>query len=989
MKRSFLLVLFALAVAIGLPSSVEAGLCGTFCRAPIQLQDGSASNYFILNTGRFSCADRDMCRFPAPACPEGQQLANVADVTTFCQSTVRAGNAELQASSPWCANVLGDRFHQTNNSLNHCFLQERASPMQPVVAPTNHTSAPSQPTGTPATTPTTPAPASGAGTCVRICYEAPHTDRASGRVSHSLTLVTGTTSCTQAESTFCNTISGTPTCPRVEGRATTAGASIAAARRFCEGSTEFYQAPGGPPSWCADLLAGRFLERQEGNGSTNVIEQKCRLPSTVTPTPAAGSGSGAGGAAAVRLSPSIPQLSVPIPGVTITAPTQNDDGTISVPYLAQYISGVYGYLLGISTIVAIIMVVYGGFLYLLASTGIQVASGKTIIQDALIGLVVLYGSYFILWNVNPDLVNLRPIVLRTIQSVALLEAAGEGAAADVTGDGAPGNSTSCSMHFNQFTGRWASLAYGNNASLIVGGTQTFPTCANSTEANDSTQCQSTFAQSACGVTSMASLLGFYNLEIAIPSRVPAPGAAMHPIDPIDTGIYSILNGGRDRKNGPGGSVFWNSFNQYFPQFQQQSVSNAVAIQKAREGKPVVIACDNINLYADEAATQPVAGRTGNTNLYPHGHFMVLKGVVNDQILRVHDVGNPRSRTMRVADFNAHCSGRLITPKANAPREVTATWGTGAQAVQVRMRLPEGGATNQCHMTGGTTASAGGGSPCAAGSGLSCYSFTYKANNNMVSGHPTIPIWPENSARLLYPTRLQGQRNVPVHAFIFLHGDNSHNTPIEQARYMRNYLPPALSEHVDKNIVIMTPHHNGTDQSTLNLADFYATAQRALQAALPGARIVDVAVGGSSGATCGTATLRQATTAGIQGLKAIIGYDGCLGDASGGINPRNLIPTSGVSLYLNPDTIGSGMGLDRASGSGGLNRLQLIQREWRISSVTCPPCAQGLAHACFGPSTQRSTGELFSFETKSNHGPNVTTMSKIAFCALYQPAASSQ
>lgn len=823
-----------------------------------------------------------------------------------------------------------------------------------------------------------------AGTCVRICPEA-HTDTQSGRTLYGFTILQGTATCTQDQTNFCNTISGTPFCPSIPG---SSPATLAQARRFCERDPEFYQAPEGTPSWCADLLAGRFLERPESGGGRLMEEQKCRLPATETPAPAASTTPRTGGVPATQLTPSIPQLAVPIPGVTITAPTQNSDGTISVPYLAQYISGIYGYLLGISTIVAIIMVIYGGFLYLLASTGLQVTSGKTIIQDALIGLVVLYGSYFILWNVNPDLVSLRPITLRSVRSVAL-ELSGEGVANEINPDGAPsGSSTSCALHFNQGSAPWGSMAYGNNSSLVVGGTETLRPCSNGTEAGDSSvQCQSTFAQSACGVTSLASILGFYNLQIAIPSRVPTPGAGMHPIDPIDTAIYTVLSGGRRVKNGPGENFFEN-FERHFPQFQQQSVSDAVAIQRAREGKPVIIACRNISLYTDEAATQPVS-RTESTELYRGGHFMVLKGTVNDQILRVHDVGNSRSRTMRVADFNAHCSGRLITPKANAPREATATWGTGAQAVQVTMRLPEGGTTNQCHMTGGTTASAGGGSPCAAGSGLSCYSFTYKPNNNTVSGHPTIPIWPENSARLLYPTRLQGQQNVQVHAFIFLHGDNSHNTPIEQARYMQNYLPTALRDHTDKNIVIMTPHHNGTNQSTLNLSDFYATAQRALQAALPGARIVTVAVGGSSGATCGTATLRQAATAGIQNLRAIIAYDGCLGDATGGVNPRNLIPPSGVSLYLNPDTEGSGMGSDRPSGSNGRNRVQLIQSEWRMSSVTCPPCARGLAHACFGPSTQPSTGELFSFETKSNHGPNVTTMSKIAFCALYRAASSSQ
>ncbi|MDQ5919717.1 MAG: hypothetical protein QG668_444, partial [Patescibacteria group bacterium] len=627
----------------------------------------------------------------------------------------------------------------------------------------------------------------------------------------------------------------------------------------------------------------------------------------------------------------------------------------------------------------------GGFLYLLASTGIQVASGKTIIQDALIGLVVLYGSYFILWNVNPDLVSLRPITLRTVRSLPL-ERSGEGAAAEINPDGAPsGSSTSCALHFNQGSAPWGSLLYGNNSSLVTGGTQTYRRCENSTESNDSTQCQTTFAQSACGVTSMASILGFYNLQIAIPSRVPSPGAAMHAIDPIDTAIYTVLSGGRTMKNGPGDNFFEN-FERHFPQFQQQSVSDAMAVQKAREGKPVIIACRNISLYTDEAATQPVS-RTENTELYRGGHFMVLKGTVNDQILRVHDVGNSRSRTMRVADFNAHCSGRLITPKANAPREATVTWGTGAQAVQVTMRLPEGGATNQCHISGGTTSSAGTGQPCAAGSDLSCYSFTYKPNNNMVSGHPTVPIWPENSARLLYPTRLQGQQNVQVHAFIFLHGNNSHDTSINNAQYANTWLPAALREHADKNIVIMTPHHNGNNQSALNLTEFYATAQRALQAALPGARVVDTVVGGSSAATCGSdATLRQATTSPTPGLRAIIAYDGCAGES---LNASTLRPPSGVALYINPDMSGMGAGPTPAR-SDGKTRSDLINESWRLQSVDCPASAQGLATACFGPGPSRTgytrnNAEIISFQTRSGHGPSVVPITKIAFSALYRSA----
>lgn len=87
--------------------------------------------------------------------------------------------------------------------------------------------------------------------------------------------------------------------------------------------------------------------------------------------------------------------------------------------LAQYIVGVYGYMLGIVTIVAIIMVMYGGFRYLLGSTYGDVKTGQGIIKDALGGMAVLFLAYFILYNVNPKTVTLQVPGLTRIGSVAL------------------------------------------------------------------------------------------------------------------------------------------------------------------------------------------------------------------------------------------------------------------------------------------------------------------------------------------------------------------------------------------------------------------------------------------------------------------------------------------------------------------------------------------------------------------------------------------
>lgn len=106
-------------------------------------------------------------------------------------------------------------------------------------------------------------------------------------------------------------------------------------------------------------------------------------------------------------------------------PTHSTSVRLSVPIggtstinggLAEYLVVIYRYLLGIVTIVAIIMVIYGGFRYLMGATTGDVKTGKTVIQDALGGMAVLFLAYFILYNVNPKTVNLKMPGLTSIQS---------------------------------------------------------------------------------------------------------------------------------------------------------------------------------------------------------------------------------------------------------------------------------------------------------------------------------------------------------------------------------------------------------------------------------------------------------------------------------------------------------------------------------------------------------------------------------------------
>lgn len=124
-------------------------------------------------------------------------------------------------------------------------------------------------------------------------------------------------------------------------------------------------------------------------------------------------------AAAVETKPFIPpQLEVPIPGLTFPDKLPTAGGLIQVPYLAMYIGGVYKYLVGICVIAAALMIVYGGFKYILGASFTSITTGKQTIQDALIGLVLLLGSYTLLSTLNPATVAPETLSIQAIAQTA-------------------------------------------------------------------------------------------------------------------------------------------------------------------------------------------------------------------------------------------------------------------------------------------------------------------------------------------------------------------------------------------------------------------------------------------------------------------------------------------------------------------------------------------------------------------------------------------
>lgn len=143
--------------------------------------------------------------------------------------------------------------------------------------------------------------------------------------------------------------------------------------------------------------------------------EACRATFTATPaTPSATPASDTQAPASSSPTPPTPnrgpvrlELSQPIGDVTV------------VSDLGNYIAVLFRYAIGLAGTAAVIMIVYGGFLYLLGSAVDDIGKGKQVIQDALLGLLLVLGSYMILATVNPNTLSLKVPDIRPIEPIAL------------------------------------------------------------------------------------------------------------------------------------------------------------------------------------------------------------------------------------------------------------------------------------------------------------------------------------------------------------------------------------------------------------------------------------------------------------------------------------------------------------------------------------------------------------------------------------------
>ncbi|TAN33594.1 hypothetical protein EPN28_02165 [Patescibacteria group bacterium] len=122
-----------------------------------------------------------------------------------------------------------------------------------------------------------------------------------------------------------------------------------------------------------------------------------------------------------------PATAIRIPGLSFSEINKNitEDAAgnkyLNIPWIGEMLTAVYKFAITIVSIVAVIMIIIQGARVVTSGGGeAKMDAYKKIIQ-AIIGLAIAWGSYAILYNINPDLVTFKALKVRYIQPIPMPE----------------------------------------------------------------------------------------------------------------------------------------------------------------------------------------------------------------------------------------------------------------------------------------------------------------------------------------------------------------------------------------------------------------------------------------------------------------------------------------------------------------------------------------------------------------------------------------
>ncbi|MDD4271445.1 MAG: hypothetical protein PHF50_01430 [Patescibacteria group bacterium] len=123
----------------------------------------------------------------------------------------------------------------------------------------------------------------------------------------------------------------------------------------------------------------------------------------------------------------MPDLQIKIPGLTLTeakvikCTETNGKKTCNIPWIGEYVAGIYKYAIGIVGILAAVVLMIGGVIWIVAGgSATMIGEAKAWIAASLTGLVIALCSYVILYQVNPALLNFKGLDITLVEKIKQL-----------------------------------------------------------------------------------------------------------------------------------------------------------------------------------------------------------------------------------------------------------------------------------------------------------------------------------------------------------------------------------------------------------------------------------------------------------------------------------------------------------------------------------------------------------------------------------------
>ncbi len=111
---------------------------------------------------------------------------------------------------------------------------------------------------------------------------------------------------------------------------------------------------------------------------------------------------------------------IPIPGMSTQGGMGTDpvSGNLTSDLLGRYIQAIYNYGLSIAGILAAVVMMAGGLLWLTSGgSENKISQAKTMIFSSIVGLLILFSSWMILNTINPNLLKIQTIKLPALDGV--------------------------------------------------------------------------------------------------------------------------------------------------------------------------------------------------------------------------------------------------------------------------------------------------------------------------------------------------------------------------------------------------------------------------------------------------------------------------------------------------------------------------------------------------------------------------------------------